>query len=207
MDRKPIRIRIVGVGRDAPGVKSYFRRPLNIALISVLVMGVVLVSVAHGIHPELVNTVGQKQAVQVTPNIIYTYGSFAIYPNETTDFTFTFPENSTIHYYLYALVKTKVTPSPTAPSGYQTLTDILAHGDASNGTTIHVNGTSLAFPLSSSMSLYSLSGGSFYVNVDVKTVFRSTLSFDPPLAIAGLVLSTGSLVLIATISGVRREEL
>lgn len=207
MKKKPIRIKRKGFGSGGSSHFSYFRKPLNIVLITLFAAGILMVSAAQGIHPVISTNLTNTGTNYVSGNIINTTSGFAIYPNQTTDFSFGYAENTSIHYYIYAIVRVKVTPNPSAPSGYRMEIDILGHGDATNGTIARISGKSLAFPVEAFVSISSQSGGNFQVNVQSVTVFNTTLTFYPPLSIAGLAMATGSLILIATVTGMKKDDI
>lgn len=205
MKQKQIRISKREKSPEGLSALSYFRRPLNIILIIVLLAGIIFTVAANSIHPSTVYKNEYSQKYPVSTNISFVSG-ITIFPNETTHISFSMPVNSALHFYLYGLVPVKVTPSLEAPDGWQIIDMAFAYGNASDGTNLSISNPNVPFPINASMIIYSLSGNNFSMTVDALSESGFVLNFYPPLAIVGLTMATTSMILIATISGVRREE-
>ena len=204
MQKKQIRIIRKNLVENAPKAFSYFKRPLNIILIVILAVGITSTALANEIDPATVYKDIYTRSYQVTTNITYVSG-INIFPNETTHLSFIMPSNSSLHYYLYGLVPEK-TNNPAYPGGVRVVNMPFSFGNASDGTNVTVSEPSLPFPVNASMIIYSLSNNNFTLTVNAFSQSGFILNFYPPLAIFGLALSTVSMILIATISGVKGEE-
>ena len=186
--------------------RLYLKKPFNIILIVLLTLGLVMVIMAHEYHPIVTTLYSQDITFEVSP-AENSSSAFSLFPNETTDVTFIMPTNGTVTYSIGGLSVIKVNPSPSNPSRTKTVYTLFAQGNATNGTGISFNEASLSLPVSTVITVYSTAGGTFNLTLRAATTYNSTISFNPTIAVTGLGLSTGSLILIATISGVKPEEL
>ena len=90
MNRKQIRISKKELRPDGPGLLSYFRRPLNVILIVLLATGIICTVAANSIHPSTIYKNQFTQKYQVSTDISFVSG-ITIFPNETTNISFSMP--------------------------------------------------------------------------------------------------------------------
>lgn len=202
------RIRIVKAGnrKHRRTLFQYFGKPVNLILILVFVAGSIMAIGAHAIHPTISSIYTQNQVYNITTQES-TQAGFSLLPNETTVAVFSIPQDSAVNYSIEILTKLKVNPSPSDPSGFKEVITVLSQGSAVNGTSLTLGGHNLTVPENTILRMSSATGGNLTVGVSANTFFNSTISFLPSVAISGLALSTGALILIATVTGIRVEEL
>lgn len=205
MPRSLIRTRSPGSGFKRRLV-AFFKSPLNDASISALVIGLFLLSVSGTMHPVAVTKLTQESQYPVTQNVS-SNPSFSLFPNKVTFVAFQMPEGQKVNYSLSTLVELHINPTLANPGGIKLVLQTIANGEAINGTVVQIQPQKIAFSVQTVFSLYSLSGSQFNITVVSYAFYNSTQSFSPPYAISGLALTLVSITILASLAGIKVEEI
>lgn len=204
--RSQVKVRKLETTHHFALLSPFFKRPLNLILIVIFAAGLLLLTTAYEYHPTVESIYNQNLAYSVS-NTTSTNAGFVLFPNETTNIRFIVPENTLVNYSIGALATLKVNPSPENPNGYKQVWVSLCSGNASNGAVLNLKAYELAYPVSTSIQLVSVSGSAFNMSIIASSSYNSTLEFSPFYAILGLAMSTSSVTLLATLAGTKSDEI
>lgn len=188
------------------GLKRFFKRPLNIVLIALLILGLFLTMWAQTMHPDATTVISQNTTYSVSPYIT-NQSAFPMFPNKTTYVKFSIPKDQVVNYTLRSLVEEKVSPTLNNPGGIKLVWTNIVNGTAKDGSIVSIPPTKqLAFAANTILSVASLTGGNFNMTLESYSYYNSSMKFNPTYAITGLALTAGSSTVLASVSGSKADE-
>ncbi len=169
---------------------SSLKNRVVIAMLVLLILGFSLLIVAQEYHPTIYTNVGSYQVSEVNPRLNTSF-SFSTDGNYETLVNVSFPANDGIRYFIMlndSYVRNGVEVLLYYPygSGYQNHS--FSFGISNRG----VSGNTYM------MNITSTTGGSFPVNVSYQIIIPNRGNANPLVQTAGLVLTIGSVIAIAT---------
>lgn len=186
-------------------LKNYVRKPMNSILIALIALGVILLVLSGSMHPVASTVLSQKQAYAVSPQVT-NQSAFTVFSNKTTFAKFSMPRGQSVEYSLMYLIQVKETAAGHG-SAVRDVWVSLANGTAHNGTLLRVHPKKLPFTITTQLEIYSTTAGSYNVTVESYAYYNSTLKFSPNYAISGLALTVGSATVIASVAGMKFDEM
>lgn len=187
------------------GARRFAKRPLNLVLSAVLIVGVFLLIWSQTLHPMASTVLSQNSTYKVEPYMT-NQSAFPMFPNKVTYVKFLLPENQVVNYTLRSLIEEKVSPTLNNPSGIKLIWSDVINGTASNGNVVSISPKQIPFALNTILSVYSMTGGSYNMTLLSYSYYNSTMSFDPTYAITGLAMTTTSATILASVSGTKADE-
>lgn len=186
-------------------LKNYFSKPLNSIPLSALLIGLVILLISFGYHPVVAQPVTQSSSYQVSQNATI-HTAFTLFPGKTTYVSFNMPSGQEVNYSLSSLVELKVFPTLNNPTGIKVVRTSIASGIASDSTIITIPQTNLSLAISTFFVIQSVNGSTFNMTVTSLAYFNTTLKFSPSYAITGMGLTVGSITVLGSVAGIKREE-
>lgn len=177
--------------------RSEGKNKLLIATTMIMVASVILMAFGYLIPYSKTASTGQTEYVGVNPNE-YSLVKLQSYYNNTATLKFSMPHNGSVHYIFYRLIKVyTMIGLPTERFSY------LFAGNASDGSTVNfMSNNSLGY----AVSLKSVNGGEFQVQVSTAWTIVNPYPFNPFLSIPGFVLFVVDFSIMVTFIGDKEGE-